>query len=52
MGGILYENSCEVGRESFTNAFCSNLNKVNLKIFPNQGELYTCRQSPDGSIGL
>ena len=32
------------------NAFSSNLNTRNLKIFPNHGKIFTCRLSPDYKI--
>ena len=44
MGGyftwVLMIRSCN-WRKSFTNAFSSNLNSVNLKIFPGHGERHT-----------
>ena len=41
MGGGLMIRSCQGGRESFTNAFYSNLNTVNLKVLPDHGRIYT-----------
>ena len=39
--GVLMIRSCH--GESFTNAFFSNVNTVNLKMFPNHGGINTCR---------
>ena len=45
MGRLFYVGSnnqiMQEGRKSFTNTFSSNLNSVNLKNFPNQGERHT-----------
>ena len=44
MGGLFYMGSndqiMQRGRKSFTNAFSSNLNSVNLKFFPSHGGKY------------
>ena len=46
-------NPCQGGRGSFINAFASNWNTVNLKIFPNHGGIFTWRWwSLDHSIEL
>ena len=44
--------SQQTGRESFKNAFSSNLGTVNLTIFPNHGGIYFGRQSLQHSIEL
>ena len=38
--------------EEFHKCFSSNLNTVNLKVFPNHGWIYTWRWNPDQSIEL
>ena len=35
------DQNIQGGREGFTNAFSSNLNTVNLKLFPDHGERHT-----------
>ena len=44
-GGLFYMGSndqiMQGGRKSFTNAFSSNLNSVNLKVFPGHGGRHT-----------
>ena len=45
-GMVLYKSGIMIKSyqgKSFTNAFFSNVNTVNLKIVPNHGGIYTCR---------
>ena len=50
--GVLHGLGGQGGMESFTNAFSSNLNTLNLKVLPNHGRKYTWRESLDQSTEL